>query len=212
MPGTLTHAGLQGLGLGGARDGYLYVPANHVGTETLPLLVLLHGASGSSSNWFGSYGARAEAARMIVLAPDSRRHTWDITLGGTDDVAFIDSALASVFQKCAVHPDRIAIGGFSDGASYALTLGLSNGEFFHHIVAYSPGFLGGVDRQGAPDLFISHGVRDSVLPIDTASRRIVPELRKAGYAVEYREFDGGHQVPPTVADAAMAWLKAAYAW
>jgi phospholipase/carboxylesterase len=208
--GKLAIAGLQGLGLGGLRDGYLYVPESHTADHPLPLLVLLHGATGSATNFFGTYGKRAEDAKFIVLAPDSRASTWDIAVGGYFDVAFIDRALAMVFEKCAIHPQKIAIAGHSDGASYALTLGLTNGDLFDHVVAYSPGFLAGVEQHGTPKIFIAHGTEDTILPIDNASRRIVPQLRRAGYDVDYREFRGGHRTPPEIADAGMRWLKDAY--
>jgi predicted esterase len=46
--------------------------------------------------------------------------------------------------------DRSAIccSGFSDGASYALSLGLSNGDLFSHILAFSPGFMRPMSYQG----------------------------------------------------------------
>ena len=56
--------------------------------------------------------------------------------------------------------------------------------------------------KGRPEIFISHGVADRVLPIDMCSRRIVPQLKRAGYAVDYREFAGGHVVPAELAVAA----------
>jgi phospholipase/carboxylesterase len=34
----------------------------------------------------------------------------------------------------------------------------------------------------------------------------VPKLERAGYEVRYREFEGGHVVPPGLADEAVAWL------
>ena len=39
-------------------------------------------------------------------------------------------------------------------------------------------------------------------------RRIGKSLRASGYAVEYREFDGPHAVPPDVVQQALAWLLA----
>jgi phospholipase/carboxylesterase len=33
-------------------------------------------------------------------------------------------------------------------------------------------------------------------------------VRDAGYDVRYREFDGGHTVPPAIAREAFAWLTA----
>jgi phospholipase/carboxylesterase len=37
-------------------------------------------------------------------------------------------------------------------------------------------------------------VRDGVLPIDRCSRRIVPELKRGGFDVLYREFVGEHSI------------------
>ena len=110
------------------------------------------------------------------------------------------------FDRCAIEP-RIAIGGFSDGASYALTLGAINGDLFTAIVAFSPGFVVAGDRHGSPRVFVSHGTRDEILPINRTSRRIVPQLRDEGYAVTYREFDGPHTVPEPVLREAFEWLS-----
>ena len=109
-----------------------------------------------------------------------------------------------MLERFSVDPARVAVGGFSDGASYAL--GLRNGDVFTHLIAFSPGFVPRAGGRGRPAIYVSHGVSDSILPIDRCSRRIVPSLRRAGHAVRYREFDGGHTVPPEVAREAVAWL------
>ena len=119
-----------------------------------------------------------------------------MVLGGYGpDVAFIDAALTLTFSRYSVDPGRLGVEGFSDGASYALGLGLSNGHLFSHVLAFSPGFLSVIDREGSPRIFVSHGTSDSILPIDQCSRRIVPELRGQKYDVEYVEFEGDHEVP-----------------
>lgn len=103
-------------------------------------------------------------------------------------------------------PKRVVIAGFSDGASAAISLGLINGDLFPKIVAFSPGFVVGTERHGKPQLFISHGTRDQILPIDQTSRRIVPRLKREGVNVSYHEFDGPHTAPPEMVAAAMTWL------
>lgn len=103
---------------------------------------------------------------------------------------------------------RLAIGGFSDGASYALSLGLANGDLFRWILAFSPGFVAPPDMIGQPRIYIAHGTTDGVLPIDPCSRRLVPRLRRAGYSVCYDEFEGGHVVPAGIASVALALLQA----
>ncbi len=57
------------------------------------------------------------------------------------DVRFIDKALSKVFGSYRIDPSHLAVAGFSDGASYALSLGLPNGDLFSHIIAFSPGFM-----------------------------------------------------------------------
>jgi phospholipase/carboxylesterase len=121
-------------------------------------------------------------------------------------VDFIDQALDLVFLRYAVDPTRVVAEGFSDGASYALALGLLNGDLFTHVMAFSPGFLTQGARRGRPRLFVSHGIHDNVLPIDLCSGTIVKELRGDQYDVRYTEFDGGHGVPDEIAVGALAWL------
>jgi phospholipase/carboxylesterase len=194
------------LGLGDERDVLLYVPDN-AGDDRLPLLVLLHGASGSGERQLGRLGALPNELRLPVLAPDSRQPKWDILRGGfADDVTFIDRALARVFQLVSVDPGRVWLAGFSDGATYALSLGLANGDMFSRLLAFSPGFIV-VDGplQGRPRIFVSHGTSDSIIPIDHGGRLIVPALRKIGYDVTFREFEGGHEIPPAIAREGLTW-------
>src|SRR5262249_28803123 len=148
-------------------------------------------------NGMGLLRRLADATGLILLAPTSRGPTWDLIQDGFGpDVEAIDRALGHVLGRYAVDPRRLAVGGFSDGASYALSLGLTNGDLFPHVPAFSPGFMAPGERRSKPRLFLSHGTDDQVLPIDHCSRRIVRQVRRAGYDVTYREFDGPHAVPP----------------
>jgi len=189
---------------GGGRGALLYVPPSYDPARPAPLALMLHGAGGNAAHGLGLLRAQADAAGLILLAPASRRQTWD-AIGGQfgPDVAAIDRALAHVFERFATDPERLAVGGFSDGASYALSLGITNGDLFGHILAFSPGFTAHAARHGRPRIFISHGTRDATLPIAACSRRIVPALQRAGYDVTYQEFDGPHTVPPRVAQEAI---------
>jgi predicted esterase len=152
----------------------------------------------------------ADHAGVAVLAPDSRNSSWDAIRDGFGrDVVFVNRALERVFETVAVDPARIAVGGFSDGATYALSLGLINGDLFRRVVAFSPGFVVDGTPHGHPRFFISHGTADPILPIGASSRTIVAHLRRRGYDVTFREFDGGHEVPPDVARDGMEWAAAA---
>ncbi|GJD66696.1 alpha/beta hydrolase [Methylobacterium frigidaeris] len=101
-----------------------------------------------------------------------------------------------------VGPQRITVAGFSDGASYALSLGLANGDLVRDVLAFSPGFAAPARRQGAPRIFISHGRQDPVLPFERCGDRLAAALVQSGYDVAYRPFNGGHVVPTEIAEAA----------
>jgi phospholipase/carboxylesterase len=209
-PGTPTQRAVVGqhaLQLARGRDALLYVPAGYDGSRPAPLAVMLHGAGGDAGHGLWLLQALADAAGLVLLAPPSRRETWDVILGRFGpDVAFVDAALEATFARCAIDPARVAVGGFSDGASYALSLGLTNGDLFTHVIAFSPGFMAPAAQVGQPRCYVSHGTRDAVLPIDRCSRRLVPTLQRAGYDVRYREFDGPHTVPADVARESVAWF------
>ena len=201
--------GLRPLGLDGARDALLYVPGGYRAATPAPLVLSLHGAGGDAQGGLYPLQPLADNGGLLLLAVPSRGPTWDAVLGAFGpDVAFIDQALAWTFERYAIDPDSIGVAGFSDGASYALSLGLANGGLFERVMAFSPGFVAPAPPLGRPRLFVSHGTADTVLPIDQCSRRIVPRLRQASYDVTYQEFDGPHTVPPEIAQTAVAWFLA----
>jgi phospholipase/carboxylesterase len=202
-----TPPSIRTLSIGNTRFGLISVPSGYSPSRPAPLLVLLHGAGGDAKQALGWLQPVADENGLILLAPQSEDRTWDVIMGGFGpDVRRIDDALSEVFHQFAIDPVRIAIGGFSDGASYALSLGVINGALFRRVIAFSPGFVAATYAEGQPRFFVSHGVSDTVLPIDACSRRLVPKLKGAGFEVLYREFDGGHSVPADVAREAMVWF------
>ena len=202
-------AGSGPLGLANGRDAILHVPAN-APAKKAPLFVLLHGASGSGANMLRRIVQFIDESGIVTLSPDSRDSTWDAIRGEFGpDVRFINSALERVFDRVDIDPDRVAVGGFSDGATYALSLGLANGDLFRRIVAFSPGFFVGGAVHGRPRIYVSHGTGDDILPIDRCSRVIVPALERQGYEVTFRTFDGGHMIPPNLAREGMKFLLSA---
>ena len=202
---TALKSGPLGLGQGG-RDGIIQMPSAEPSGK-VPLLVFLHGASQNGAGMLRRIGPAADQLGIAILAPDSRGSTWDaIRDGFGNDVTFLNRALEFVFARLAVDPARIAIGGFSDGASYALSLGLANGDLFPRVVACSPGFVIPAPVQGHARFFISHGTDDQILPIDQTSRLIVPRLRSMGYDVTFRVFAGRHEMPPDVLTEGLKWM------
>jgi phospholipase/carboxylesterase len=199
--------GRTALGLDSARDAILLTPKSEPNAN-FPLLVFLHGAGQSADQMLDDYlGTAPEEAGVAVLAPNSRDSTWDAIRGSFGpDVKFLNRALEVVFEKLPIDAKRIVIGGFSDGASYAISLGLMNGDLFKGVMACSPGFVIEGPAVGKPRFFISHGKRDRVLPIEKCGRRIARDLKADAYDVTLKEFDGGHEIPPDVLGEGFRWL------
>ena len=209
-PGEPTAGRARRLGLGdGDRDGLLYVPRGYKAGEAMPLLVLLHGAGNTSLSTQYAY-AHADDFGFIVLSPDSRdQRTWDAIIGiWGPDLEFIGEAIKYTKRQCAITESHIGLGGFSDGGSYALSMGIGNGDVFSRILGMSPGVMQPATVRGKPKIWISHGTSDPIMPIDITSRTFVPRLKKLGYDVTYREYEGRHQLPAPIAHEAFAWFSA----
>ena len=204
---TTSTRGRIALGLASKRDAILSIPKLD-SPLPLPLLVMFHGATQSAEVMFRYMDSAPENVGIAVLAPNSRDITWDaITDGFGTDIEFINRALERTFETAPIDPKRIILGGFSDGASYAISLGLINGDFSERVLAFSPGFVINGEPHGQPKLFISHGTKDHILPIDRCGRRIAQELRSRGYEVAFREFEGNHEIPSAVLGEALQWVR-----
>jgi phospholipase/carboxylesterase len=205
-PRTSIAPGLHSLPLDGA-DIRLYVPPSYTPEHPARLIVMFHGATQDADFSLDVMRGSAVEHGHVLLAPKSAGITWD---GIRDefgaDVERLDRALGLTFEQCAIDPATLTLAGFSDGASYALSLGMINGDLFPNVLAFSPGFAFGTERHGRPRFFVSHGTNDQILPIAQTSRRLVPLLREGGYDVTYHEFDGPHTVPADIRQRAMAWL------
>jgi phospholipase/carboxylesterase len=217
-PGIVTApsdaTGIQKLNLAVGRDGVIYVPAKH--GSPAPLILTLHGFGESGEFMLRRVQQLADRIGAIVVAPDARAKTWDVASGPIDDkaidrlgtdVAFIDRALARVFERYAIDPRRIAIAGFSDGGGYALSLGIMNGDLFTHVIAFSPCYLRVREAAGHPRILLAHGTSDDTLPIEQCGRKIARGLTDAGYDLQYMEFDGEHVVNEQIARQALtSWF------
>jgi phospholipase/carboxylesterase len=199
--------GVNPLNLDRVRDGILYVPTGYQAAAPTPLVVVFHGAGSSGLNCQYAF-ASADEFGYLLLAPDSRSElTWDLVLGEYGpDIEFLETAVTQTLGRCNVDRRALSVAGHSDGASYALSFGITSGDVFGHILAFSPGVMTPVAARGKPKVFISHGTDDQVMPIDATSRKFVPRLRGLGYDVTYREYEGRHAVPAPIVHEGFTWL------
>lgn len=197
--------GTHRLPVGRGRTAFMRVAAGAVSGKKA-LILVLHGAG---SHWYGGlYAFRGgwSVPGLVLVSPDARGSTWSFLFGRDEDLPTVDRALAQAFRRCRIDSKRVAVGGFSDGATSALSLGLANGRLFTAIMALSPGGIVGDRRVGKPRIFIAQGTKDEVLPFSRTRDELVPGLRRDGYAVTFRTFVGGHKVIASESRAAVRWF------
>jgi predicted esterase len=182
------------------------------GPRRRALVVVLHGAGQTPADALEAFRGGWQEPGLVLIAPASKGRTWSILGSPQDlDLESVNFALAEAYERCRIDRRRLAVGGFSDGATYALTLGVSNGDLFPAVMALSPGGVVAGEHVGIPRIFVSHGTLDSVLPIEVAGDAVVQRLRTAGYPVTYRRFRGGHEVSDATSAAAIRWFLAGQA-
>ena len=196
--------GRHGLSFAEGREAVLVVPEGLPVDTPLPLLVMFHGAGGDANRVLPHFVAHARARRFLLLAPQSMFPTWDIVIGGHGpDLERLDAALSRVCEHFPVDPGHLAFAGFSDGGSYALSLGLTNGDVASHVIGLSAGFMNAFTQMGTPRVFLAHGRSDSQLPIETSAHTNARRLLESGYDLTLQPFDGDHVITPWVVGRAV---------
>jgi phospholipase/carboxylesterase len=190
----------------GERDGTVYVPQSYKKGVPMPILMMLHGFRSTSEAVRYTFPL-AEEFGVIILAPESRDLTWGQEIPGFDtDAKYLGMAFRWVADVLTVDRSRVALGGVSDGANYALNMGLAYGDSFNHMMIFSAGTLAPFRKQGKPKIFLAHGTRDEQMPIDRTGRKFAAALKEDGYDLTFREYDGGHGAPLPVVRESFEWL------
>lgn len=190
------------------RDGTVYVPASYKKGVPMPILVMMHGFRSTAEAVRYTFPL-AEEFGVIILAPESRDVTWGQSIPGFDtDARFIGMAYRWVSEVLTIDPNRVAMGGVSDGANYALNMGLAYGDTFNHLMIFSVGMLTTFRRQGKPKIFLAHGTNDQQMPIDRTGRKFAAQLKDEQYDITFREYDGGHGAPLPIVRESFEWFTA----
>lgn len=199
--------GLHPLGIAEERDAMLYVPTRLEEEVAVPLLVMFHGGGGSAEKVLPFLQEHAERNQFLLLVPQSIYPTWDIVIGGNGpDLQRLNQALTAVSAHYFIDPDHFGFAGFSDGGSYALSNGITNGDLITHVIVFSGGFMSVFMQEGAPKIFIAHGLSDEQLPIETSGRPHAEKLKAAGYDVTFLEFAGNHSIQPPIVELAVEFF------
>lgn len=169
-----------------------------------PLITVLHGAGRQDEQLAKAYRDEAERRQALFLIPRSLNPTWDLIAGaGRVDVDFLEYAYDLVYRRYPVDMRRQAIVGYSDGASYGLSLAISNPGVFRAVMAWAAGFVavdptllpGPDDDVPRPELLLEYGTHDPVFPFEQIALPMRKNLERAGYSVTFRVDEGGRHWP-----------------
>jgi len=195
-----------------ARGGFsLYVPEAWDGQASMPLVVALHGGSGHGRDFLWSWLREARGRNVLVLSPTAQDRTWSIMGGADVDADRLRETIESVGTRYPVDRARVLLTGMSDGATYALLLGLRSGPPFTHLapacgVLHPLLFAGGLDRAQDFPIYLIHGALDWMFPVYTA-RMGRDALLSAGARLVYREIeDLSHTYPRDENPRILEWL------
>lgn len=112
----------------------------------------------------------------------------------------IDALIGDLIAEGA---GQIVLGGFSQGAMLSLDTALHTKHPIAGLVIMSGTRINGaawrtrIDRVNGMPILMSHGRADPLLPFAVAVS-LRDQLRQAGAVVDWTEFAGGHEIPPSV--------------
>ncbi|MEZ5383503.1 MAG: PHB depolymerase family esterase [Microthrixaceae bacterium] len=174
----------------GARWVELRVPQG--AAAPLPAVVAVHGFGAQADRFLAESGIeqRSAAAGALVVAPQALGDPprWEVLADFERDEAFITGVLDSLQADGCLDPGRVAMGGHSAGSALAAFYGCAHPERFTALVL-NAGLPPPLCREATPNLVITHGIDDSVVPFGGGPQRV-----------------GESQVAlPTVPDSAAVW-------
>lgn len=194
------------------RGGFcLYVPESYDGTEAWPLVVALHGGSGSGRDFLWSWLREARGRRFLLAAPTAQGPTWSL-MGPDVDSRNLRAMVGYISGHWRVDRSRVLLTGLSDGATYTLLEGLSEDSPFTHLAPVS-GVLhpanqvgGNLARAAGRKIWLVHGRLDWMFPVETAEMA-AEQLTAAGADLTLRVIeDLSHTYPREENDRILTWL------
>jgi len=207
---------------------FLHRPAA-AGTAEPWLLVLLHGVGSNEQDLFGlapqvppqfhvlslrgplALGPGAYAWFTFTTAPDGSR-----AIDAAQEAAsrpLVAQAVQAAAAQLGVPPERVVVGGFSQGGIMSLSLLLTEPQVLHAAMVMHSRLLPEVlplmappERLRGRELWVSHGTQDAMIPLANA-HHVRTAVAPLPIALTYREYPGGHELRPAELRDAMGWLQ-----
>jgi polyhydroxybutyrate depolymerase len=179
-PGTFDET----IDVGGQSRKYtLHIPSGYDGSQSVPLVIVLHGLGGTAPGIMNSSSMndKADEKNFIVLYPDGSGNPRGWNNGimspattNMDDVAFVRALIKKFIDELHVNPKRVYVAGFSNGAAMTYRLGAElSGQLA--AIAIVEGAIGthqggsalAIPQPAGPlPILIFHGKQDRTIPYD----------------------------------------------
>jgi phospholipase/carboxylesterase len=200
------------------RTYYVRVPPLYRADRPAPVLILLHGATGSSATTAAAaqdlrdlFSASADRAGVVLVAPPASGSSggWVPAV----DFIFIQAIQNDLAAAYVIDRQRRSVWGFSAGGHVAHGLVLGNAGLYA-AYAVKAGVLEAYAGINAPSAATREvplqsriGSSDSLLAF---AQNDVLRFINAGWQIDdtlqYREIGGGHSYSSADAEAALPWL------
>ncbi|MCR8961336.1 phospholipase [Variovorax sp. S2] len=208
---------------------FLEQPSN-AGVREPWLLVLMHGVGSNEQDLFGLARLMPPQFHVLslrapyVLSPDA--YAWfefQVLANGERHINeeqeresrfLVGEMIASASQQLGVPPERVVVGGFSQGGIMALSLLLTQPAKVRAAMVWHSRLLPQVVPHIAPPeafegkaLWVSHGSADNVIA-PSAAQATRELARGLPLALSGADFPGGHEIRPAELQGTLAWLQA----
>ena len=175
-------------------------------------LILLHGRGADEHDLFPLLDLLDPERRLAgftpggpLSLPPGGRHWYAVPrVGFPDPDTFFASLerLEAFVEATGVPPEKIVLGGFSQGTAMSYALSLRAGRpspaalvALSGFIPTVPGFEVDLESRAGLPVAIGHGTQDPVIPVEFA-RDARERLEAAGADVTYHESPIGHTIDP----------------
>ncbi len=169
--------------------------------------VALPGMWGGGRAWW-----MIDVGRFERVTQDSLRELSDeVPAGLTEAREQVLAMLDELEPLLGVSGERVALGGFSQGAMLACDVAMRSRRQLAGLMLMSgvmicrPEWLPLMPERAGMPVLQSHGRQDPLLPFELAAE-LRDAMRDAGLAVDWLEFAGGHEIPLEVVERGSQFL------
>jgi polyhydroxybutyrate depolymerase len=155
------------------RDFVYYTPSSWTGSESLPLLIVLHGVTQTGSGLMNITGFNdiAETNNFIVCYPDGISNAWNanmnVSLSQADDIGFIEELSVLLQTSLNTDPNRQYLCGISNGGFMTHKMACESSQCYAAIATVSASMSDTVEQNCnpafAPNILHIHGTADPVV-------------------------------------------------